>query len=124
MTILHKDKQPLSLKGTWSESHCCVDCGYNTFPGAPPRELAEYLLDRDGNVPLHVTNECEIFFVKDSIWKKSGLAPYGGCLCVGCLERRIGRKLRAKDFSFDHPFNQPHVPCTERLRERRGGGIA
>ena len=49
MTVLHKD-EPLSLKGLMSEHHNCVDCGYNTNPGAPPRELAEFLMNRDGEV--------------------------------------------------------------------------
>jgi hypothetical protein len=40
MTILHKDEQPMSLRGLMSEHHNCIDCGYNTFSGAPPRELA------------------------------------------------------------------------------------
>jgi hypothetical protein len=33
------------------------------------------------------------------------MEPYGGCLCIGCLERRIGRKLKPKDFERNHPFN-------------------
>ena len=31
------------------------------------------------------------------------MEPYGGCLCIGCLEKRIGRKLKPKDFP-DHPL--------------------
>jgi hypothetical protein len=42
---------------------------------------------------------------------------YGGCLCIGCLEKRIGRRLIADDFA-DHPFNS--LPGTPRLMERRG----
>ena len=43
----------MGLWGCWwrynlvSEHHNCVDCGFNTFPGAPPRELAEFLMNRD-----------------------------------------------------------------------------
>jgi hypothetical protein len=47
--------------------------------------------------------------------EKAGMEPYGGCLCVGCLE-----KLKPKDFPRSHPFNNPGMPCTERLRDRRG----
>ena len=61
MTILHNEKQTLSLVGLQSESHCCIDCGYNTFPGAPPRELAEFLMNRDGTHPLTITDDCEIY---------------------------------------------------------------
>jgi hypothetical protein len=120
MTILHNKQQPLDLRGLQSESHCCIDCGYNTSPGMPPRELAEFLMNRDGSVPSSVTVDSEMYIVKDKVWKAAGVEPYGGCLCVGCLERRIGRKLKPKDFVHDHPFNNPQLPCTDRLRDRRG----
>jgi len=120
MTILHKDEQPVSLKGLQSEHHNCIDCGYNTNPGAAPRELAEFLMNRDGSVPMTYTSETEQFYVKDKIWKAAGMDPYGGCLCIGCLEKRIGRKLKPKDFLRSHTFNDPRWPCTDRLRDRRG----
>jgi hypothetical protein len=31
--------------------------------------------------------------------------PMGGCLCIGCLEKRLNRVLRPKDFQRGHPFN-------------------
>jgi len=121
MTILHKDAQPVSLKGLQSEHHNCIDCGYNTFPGAPPRELAEFQLNRDGTSPITFTDECEVYMVREAVWKAAGMEPYGGCLCIGCLEKRIGRKLKRKDFRRDHSFNDPRLPCTDRLRDRRDG---
>jgi hypothetical protein len=42
----------------------------------------------------------------------------GGCLCIGCLEKRIGRRPKPKDFDPDHPFNE--MPTTPRLLDRRG----
>jgi hypothetical protein len=119
MTILHKHEQPISLKGLQSEHHNCVDCDYNTNPGVPPRELAEFLMNRDGKVPMTYTEDSEVYIVRDSVWRKAGMEPYGGCLCIGCLEKRIGRKLKPRDFP-DHPFNNPGMPCTDRLRDRRG----
>jgi hypothetical protein len=121
MTVLHKDEHA-SLKGLMSESHQCVDCGFNTAPGWPPRELAEYLMSRDGGCSLTLTPDAEVYIVKDSVWEATGLASYGGCLCVGSLERRIGRKLNTKDFVRNHPFNSPDMPCSERLWERRTKG--
>ena len=48
----------------------------------------------------------------------AGMEPYGGCLCIGCLEKRIGRVLAPRDFP-DHPFRL--LPGTKRLLERRAG---
>jgi hypothetical protein len=66
-----------------------------------------------------LTKKSEVYIVRDEIWKAAGIEPYGGCLCIGCLEKRIGRKLKPKDFP-KHPFNDPRLPCTKRLRDRRG----
>lgn len=120
MTILHNKKQHVSLEGKVSESHNCVDCGFNTAPGLPPRELAEFLMNRDGEFPPGVINsDFEVYTVRNKVWKAAGMEPFGGCLCIGCLEKRLGRKLRPKDFPRDHPFNS--WPGTRRLIERRGG---
>ena len=120
MTILHNVEPPLSLKGCHSESQCCIDCGYNTNPGAPPRELAEFLMNRDGEVPMTLTRDSEIYLVRNKVWKAAGMEPWGGCLCVGCLERRIGRRLKPKDFELDHVFNNPGLPRSDRLSDRLG----
>jgi hypothetical protein len=108
------------LKGLISESHCCVDCGYNTLPGCPTRAEAEEVYAA-GNVPTMTFDmRSEAYIVHDHVWAKAGMAPgYSGCLCVGCLEQRIGRRLRPEDFP-DHVFNNGGVPCSPRLMERRG----
>jgi hypothetical protein len=59
----------------------------------------------------------ELYMVRHSVWERAGMTPWGGCLCVGCLEKRIGRRLKPKDFT-DHVFND--MPGTERLLSRRG----
>jgi hypothetical protein len=43
----------------------------------------------------------------------------GGCLCIGCLEKRLGRRLGPKDFLRHHAFMR--LPGTERLLNRRDG---
>ena len=43
-----------------------------------------------------------------------------GCLCIGCLEKRIGRRLKPKDFLRGDPFNDDLLPGTPRLLKRRG----
>ena len=58
--------------------------------------------------------------VKPAVWKAAGMDDFsGGCLCVGCLEKRLGRILNPKDFLRNHPFNS--MPGTKRLLARRDG---
>lgn len=56
------------------ESDLCVDCGVNIF------EIKEY------------------YMVSDACWKRSGMKPRGGFLCIGCLEKRLGKKLKSYNF--------------------------
>jgi hypothetical protein len=69
----------------------CVDCGYQTQPRKAKHNYEQYI-------------------VRDSIWraarmragrtdKETGvLHGGGGCLCVGCIEKRLGRRLQHTDF--------------------------
>lgn len=54
-------------------SRRCVDCGVNTL------KINEY------------------YMVENRLWDVYG--PARGMLCIGCLEKRIGRKLVPSDFS-------------------------
>ena len=111
------------LKGTTPESWCCVDCSINTWPGFPTRIEQErvfapnILRAEEPSIPLTVDENCEAYAVKNSVWAAADMEPHGGCLCIGCLEKRLGRRLRPKDFSR-HPFN--NLPGTPRLLNRRG----
>ena len=58
----------------------CRDCGTETFSDEP-------------GVPT------EWYDVHDQVWAAAGMAPYGGCLCIGCLEARLGRELHRGDFT-------------------------
>jgi hypothetical protein len=119
-------QQPIpSFKGTWSESFLCVDCGFDTHPGNLGRAEAEKEAARQvaagkikWSLPVSIDSRCETYIVHDHIWKSAGMEPWGGCLCIGCLEKRIGRELMPMDFS-DHPFND-HYPGTARLMWRLG----
>jgi hypothetical protein len=51
----------------------CTDCGADT------EELREY------------------YMVHDRIWREAGMRR--GYLCIGCLERRLGRELTPGDFT-------------------------
>jgi len=79
-----------------------------------------YLLGRD-EVEQSITYDSEIYTVRDHVWKNAGMGPHEGCLCIGCLETRLGRRLRPNDFQRDHPFNARHLPATSRLKNRRSG---
>ena len=116
------------LKGSTPESWSCIDCGINTFPGCPNRvdmerqyKTATAIEKLSGKAPplasLRVNDRCEVYAVRASVWKAAGLEPMCGCVCIGCLEKRLGRKLTPKDFPRRHPFNW--LPGTERLIERR-----
>lgn len=113
----------LDLKGVTPDNWNCIDCGVNTAPGIPSRAefenafAADVLRVKQG-VEYTVDEHYEIYHVRDSVWKAAGIEPMGGCLCIGCLEKRLGRELRPKDFARSHPFNQ--MPGTDRLMERRG----
>jgi hypothetical protein len=69
----------------------CIDCGMDTEPWPPHRGTQEH------------------YIVKDSVWQQAGmplakmasdmsLHGGGGCLCVGCIEKRLGRLLTVDDF--------------------------
>ncbi len=109
------------------ETWLCVDCGINTAPGHPTSRELELAYNRATVLDaitgeehplatLHYNDRCEIYMVRDSVWKAAAMKDWGGCLCIGCLEKRLGRTLNRKDFG-DHPFNS--LPGTPRLLDRR-----
>jgi hypothetical protein len=113
----------MNFAGT-PDSWNCIDCGVNTAPGMPSRGKVMRAFDRaqrfkrdDLDLTLTFSEECEVYNVKESVWRSAGVDSTGGCLCIGCLEKRIGRRLTRKDFDRKHPFNR--MPGTKRLRDRR-----
>jgi hypothetical protein len=110
------------------ESWSCVDCGVHTAPGSLNRAEMEEAI-RTGRVAGNyweddidrqvrgMDDRAEMYTVRDAVWARAGMQPTGGCLCVGCLEKRIGRRLKPKDFQRDHPFR--HLPGTARLLKRQ-----
>ena len=61
----------------------------------------------------------ERYMVKCEIWAASGLARDGGVLCIGCLERRLGRRLTPDDFDPGWRANSGiHDLQSLRLRDR------
>lgn len=85
----------------------CRDCRTETLSGEP-------------GVP------CECYMVTNDVWAAAGNPQ--GCLCIGCLERRIGRQLTRADFT-DAMMNDLAITDvdyawswrSERLRDRLTG---
>jgi len=76
------------------ENFYCLDCGVNT------NFIDEY------------------YMVNKDVWKKS--KGKKGMLCIGCLEKRIGRRLLPEDFT-DVPVNKLPDPRSARLDDRIRG---
>jgi succinyl-CoA synthetase alpha subunit len=131
--VLHAEPQ---AKSTWEpplvdangsglpESWNCIDCGFDTAPAVLGRKTLERAmansLKEDGAVTNHITNESEVYMVKRAVWKAAKMEGMGGCLCIGCLEKRIGRTLTPNDFPPNHVFNKKY-PGSVRLVSRWTG---
>jgi hypothetical protein len=108
------------LRGKIPESWACIDCGVNTAPGFLNRVELEQALAADWNnqgVKQTLGEHAEVYTVRPVVWKAASMEDMGGCLCIGCLEKRLGRTLVPTDFPRKHPFNS--LPGTKRLLARR-----
>lgn len=103
--------------GGCPESWNCVDCGFNTGPEMLNARQMDQMLSLTGGASQRITSQTEMYIVHPRVWKAAGMKPWGGCLCIGCLEKRLERTLTWKDFPQDHPFMR--VPGTARLLSRR-----
>ncbi len=89
----------------------CVDCRANTTPCTVMRRWGQRAC------PAH--HGWEIYMIADAVWAAAdGPARPHGFLCVGCLERRLGRELTAADFK-DVSLNTRSVCDSPRLAERK-----
>jgi hypothetical protein len=73
------------------DSTLCIDCKIETQPKKAAHNYEQYI-------------------VTEEVWQAAGMSPGkidpksfvlkggGGCLCVGCIERRLGRRLTNADF--------------------------
>jgi hypothetical protein len=68
-----------------------------------------------GGVELEVNHACEFYAVRAAVWEAAGMGD--SCLCIGCLETRLGRALTPKDVARCHPFHG--LPGSPRLLSRR-----
>ena len=63
--------------------------------------------------------------VQRRLWALAcSIAPYkseAGMLCIGCLEKRLGRELNEEDFLNCLLNSLPNLPRSERLTNRLNG---
>jgi hypothetical protein len=90
----------------------CVDCGVDTCPPLEKRNGRSVRNSRNGR--------WEHYMVLPEIWKAAGMGAGDGYLCIGCLEKRIRRKLKPKDFT-GAPINELDSWDTRRLVMRKLG---
>jgi hypothetical protein len=119
---LRRPDGTIDLTECTPENWLCIDCGVNTAPGLPTRIEIEkaWEANPDEGIKSVIDDKSEVYYVRDAVWAKAGMDGFGGCLCIGCLEKRIGRRLKPKDFLLSHAFNSPRIPGTKRLMDRRG----
>jgi hypothetical protein len=112
------------------DNYICVDCGMDTWPGHKTRAEVEQSMraakaagKKWKGTRLTFTPETEVYYVYPCVWEASGIGFWEGCLCIGCLEKRIGRRLQPHDFMAEHAdgFNNPDLPGTRRRLERLTG---
>jgi hypothetical protein len=111
----------IDARGHIPESWNCTDCGVNTAPGMKNRVQTETALIIGTSAEQEINEQSEVYTVKPKVWKAASMEDFGGCLCIGCLEKRLGRFLTPKDFVRNNGLNMKHVPCTRRLQARREG---
>jgi hypothetical protein len=116
-------------EGLIPESWCCIDCGMDTAPGLLNRAEMEKAVEALGekwyngaSVPQTHDRTTEVYCVRPAVWKAAGMADFGGCLCIRCLEKRLRRQLRPKDFLREHAFNSLQMPGTPLRAARLSAG--
>jgi hypothetical protein len=58
----------------------------------------------------------EYFMLDNALWERTTtIRSRSAMLCVGCVERRLGRRLRRRDFT-DVPINEPQFPWEKSVR--------
>jgi hypothetical protein len=123
------ERDACDMFGLIPDSYICVDCGMDTWPGHQTRAEVERSMraakaaGKTWKTSMTFTSETEVYYVHPHVWEASGVGFWNGCLCIGCLEKRLGRQLQPFDFMAEHAdgFNDPNLPGTRRRFERLTG---
>jgi hypothetical protein len=73
--------------------------------------------------PTHTpsgTPDWQWYIVYPDVWAAAGLKFTDGCLCIPCLEQRLGRVLTAADFPpapINDPDAHPNTPYLHALKQ-------
>lgn len=78
------------------EQFNCLDCGVDT------NAINEY------------------YMVTYTVWHAAMGGDMRGMLCIGCLEKRLGRRLQRSDFSEHMDRMSLFVGLSDRLKDRLG----
>lgn len=68
------------------------------------------------------TGDVENYIVHDHVWAEAGMKSFrGGCLCVSCIESRLGRPLTGDDLPLgdvlvNYPGQQRDTPRMHQLK--------
>jgi hypothetical protein len=81
--------------------------------GPRPPDTSKYACHDCGTDTLEIL---EYYMVYDNLWQEATEKKVKGCLCIGCLETRLGRQLTNVDF-INAPVNSGK---SLRLQERLG----
>lgn len=94
---------------TWSR-RLCRDCGTDCTPGA------------DHDPPKAIPGTWQWYIVHDDVWAAAGMNGFfSGLLCIGCLEKRLGRRLTGADLpdhlGINRPNNATDTPYLAKLKQ-------
>ena len=101
----------------------CADCRMNVTPCPKSKRLP---LGNGWPAPAHgprCWGSWEQYMLRDDVWAAAAgdLADtHGVMLCIGCVERRLGRELTRDDFNWSLGINSPSEMDTDRLADRKG----
>lgn len=72
---------------------------------------------------VDIVRKREYYMLRDSVWLRTGLGKNDGLLCIGCCEKRLHRRLTARDF-ISALVNCEWDNHSIRLRRRLGNARA
>ena len=111
------------MRDTSNPDDDCIDCGENVMQIMEYSYMVKAQVWESAGMPRPSRAACEIaclLFEAGLISLESTRRHLdsGGKLCIGCLEKRLGRQLKRKDFKMSIPLNNFPWSQSERLQSR------